>query len=137
MTFYFTNSSAFQFSLRKHSQHVLSGLLQWIIMAFVPYDNNTNGSGGRTIRFDNDCWHAYQRVNRMFSKAVVCNCDDHLIWVHDYHLILLPYYYRVKLSGVKIGFYLHIPWPNSEIFRQLPVRNEANELVSATLARCT
>jgi len=93
-----------------------------------------HGSDGRTVRFDNDSWHAYQRVNRMFSKAVVSKYDNQLIWVHDYHLMLLPYYLRVKLSGVKIGFYLHIPWPSSEIFRMLPVRNEILKgLLSSTL----
>ncbi len=95
---------------------------------------NLYGPDGRTQRFDNDYWHAYQRVNRTFSKIVVENYDRHLIWVHDYHLMLLPYYLRVKLSGVKIGFYLHIPWPSSEIFRMLPVRNEILKgLLSSTL----
>lgn len=93
-----------------------------------------HGSDGRTMRFDNDSWHAYQKVNRMFSKALVSKYDNQLIWVHDYHLMLMPYYLRVKLSGVKIGFYLHIPWPSSEIFRQLPVRNEILKgLLSSTL----
>lgn len=95
---------------------------------------NLYGSDGRTVRFDNDCWHAYQRVNRMFSRAVVEVYDRQMIWVHDYHLMLMPYYLRVKLSGVKIGFYLHIPWPSSEIFRMLPVRNEILKgLLSSTL----
>lgn len=95
---------------------------------------NVTGADGRTPRFDEDAWHAYQRVNRSFSKVVVEHYDRHLIWVHDYHLMLLPYYLRIKLSGVKIGFYLHIPWPSSEIFRMLPVRNEVLKgLLSSTL----
>jgi trehalose 6-phosphate synthase/phosphatase len=95
---------------------------------------NVRGPDGRTPRFDEDNWHTYQRVNRSFSKVVVAHYDRHLIWVHDYHLMLLPYYLRIKISGVKIGFYLHIPWPSSEIFRMLPVRNELLKgLLSATL----
>lgn len=95
---------------------------------------NLSDDDGRTQRFNNDSWHAYQRVNRTFSKIVVENYDRHLIWVHDYHLMLLPYYLRVKLSGVKIGFYLHIPWPSSEVFRMLPVRNEILKgLLSSTM----
>lgn len=95
---------------------------------------NVHSSNGSTPRFDEDNWHTYQRVNRTFAKTVVAHYDRHLIWVHDYHLMLLPYYLRIKVSGVKIGFYLHIPWPSSEIFRMLPVRNELLKgLLSATL----
>jgi trehalose 6-phosphate synthase/phosphatase len=95
---------------------------------------NVMGPEGTTPRFDEDSWHAYQRVNRSFSKVVIEHYDRHLIWVHDYHLMLLPYYLRIKLSGVKIGFFLHIPWPSSEIFRMLPVRNEILKgLLSSTL----
>lgn len=96
--------------------------------------NNTNGRDGRTRRFDDAAWHAYQRVNRTFSSVIVEHYDGHLIWVHDYHLMLLPYYLRIKLSGVKIGFYLHIPWPSSELFRMLPVRNDILKgLLSSTM----
>lgn len=95
---------------------------------------NVHGSDGKTKRFDQESWHAYQRVNRTFSNIIVEHYERHLIWVHDYHLMLLPYYLRIKLSGVKIGFYLHIPWPSSEIFRMLPVRNEILKgLLSATM----
>lgn len=94
----------------------------------------THGPDGKTSRFDQESWHAYQRVNRQFSNTIVEQYDRHLIWVHDYHLMLLPYYLRIKLAGVKIGFYLHIPWPSSEIFRMLPVRNEILKgLLSATM----
>lgn len=94
----------------------------------------TYGPDGKTRRFDQESWHAYQRVNRVFSDIVVAHYERHLIWVHDYHLMLLPYYLRIKLAGVKIGFYLHIPWPSSEIFRMLPVRNDILKgLLSATM----
>lgn len=95
---------------------------------------NTHNADGRTLRFDDEAWHAYQRVNREFSNTIVAHYERHLIWVHDYHLMMLPYYLRVRLSGVRIGFYLHIPWPSSEIFRMLPVRNEIlKALLSATM----
>lgn len=95
---------------------------------------NENDSSGKTMRFDEEAWHAYQRVNRTFSNIIVEHYERHLIWVHDYHLMLLPYYLRIKLSGVKIGFYLHIPWPSSELFRMLPIRKELLKgLLSATM----
>lgn len=108
-----------QSTLSKFYQGFCKGTL-WPAFHMV---TNILGPNG-TPRFDEDNWHTYQRVNRTFSKAVVAHYDRQLIWVHDYHLMLLPYYLRIKVSGVKIGFYLHIPWPSSEIFRMLPVRNE-------------
>lgn len=54
-----------------------------------------------------------------------------MIWVHDYHLMLLPAMLREEISNmeqpkknVKLGFFLHTPFPSSEIYRILPVRNE-------------
>lgn len=53
--------------------------------------------------------------------------DGDLVWVHDYHLMLLPAMLREEMGpkkNVKIGFFLHTPFPSSEIYRILPVRNE-------------
>jgi trehalose 6-phosphate synthase len=54
-----------------------------------------------------------------------------LIWVHDYHLMLMPAMLREelgdKVKNVKIGFFLHTPFPSSEIYRILPVREEVLE----------
>lgn len=96
--------------------------------------NNVHDPNTYTRRYDDDAWHVYQRVNRTFSNIIVENYERHLIWVHDYHLMMLPYYLRIRISGVKIGFYLHIPWPSSELFRMLPMRNEILKgLLSATM----
>ncbi|NIP29197.1 MAG: bifunctional alpha,alpha-trehalose-phosphate synthase (UDP-forming)/trehalose-phosphatase, partial [Candidatus Dadabacteria bacterium] len=43
-----------------------------------------------------------------------------IIWIHDYHLMLLPNMIRQKLPEARIGFFLHIPFPSSEIFRLIP-----------------
>lgn len=89
-----------------------------------------------TTRFDDHLWRVYMNVNRMFRDKVVevYDGDRTLIWVHDYHLMLLPQALRSRLSGVKIGFFLHIPWPSSEVYRVLPWRNELLKgMLSATL----
>ncbi len=66
-------------------------------------------------------WQQYQQVNRVYAEAV---CDvagrDDIIWVHDYHLMLLPKLLREQLPNSAIGFFLHIPWPSFEVFRTLP-----------------
>ncbi|KAG5518142.1 hypothetical protein PMAC_003328 [Pneumocystis sp. 'macacae'] len=81
------------------------------------------------IKFDEPTWDAYREANWTFSK-LICSIvqDGDLIWVQDYHLMLLPAMLREKMSkkyqNVKIGFFLHTPFPSSEIYRILPVRNE-------------
>jgi len=79
------------------------------------------------ITFDESAWAAYKEVNRLFAKTMAKDVQDgDLIWVHDYHLMLLPEMLREEIGGtkknVKIGFFLHTPFPSSEIYRILPVR---------------
>ncbi|KAI2635856.1 glycosyltransferase family 20 protein [Hypomontagnella submonticulosa] len=78
------------------------------------------------ITFDESAWAAYKEVNKLFAKTVLKDVQDgDLIWVHDYHLMLLPEMLRNELGDrkdVKIGFFLHTPFPSSEIYRILPVR---------------
>jgi trehalose 6-phosphate synthase/phosphatase len=75
--------------------------------------------------YDTDSWRAYTRVNEAFAKAVVKVArDGDIIWVHDYHLMLLPRLIRRKLENATIGFFLHIPFPSLEVFRLLPWRSE-------------
>ncbi len=66
-------------------------------------------------------WESYKKVNEKFCDAVIDIADkDDLIWIHDYHLMLLPQMVRDRLPKSKIGFFLHIPFPSSEIFRLIP-----------------
>ena len=75
--------------------------------------------------FDKKLWEAYKRVNEIFCDMVLEIADaNDIIWIHDYHLMLLPKLIREKLPNAKIGFFLHIPFPSFEIFRLLPWRRE-------------
>lgn len=47
---------------------------------------------------------------------------DVLVWIHDYHLFLLPQMLRERLPNATIGFFLHVPFPSSEVFRMLFAR---------------
>lgn len=81
------------------------------------------------ITFDEAAYDAYVEANRLFARSIARDVQDgDLIWVHDYHLMLLPQYLREEIgtsrSNIKIGFFLHTPFPSSEIYRILPVRNE-------------
>ena len=71
--------------------------------------------------YDKDYWLQYQEVNKIFRDTVleVIQPGD-VIWVHDYHLMLLPGLLREKLPHTPIGFFLHIPFPSYELYRLLP-----------------
>ena len=80
------------------------------------------------LKFESKGWDAYVEANRIFCEAVVERYKPNdLIWVHDYHLMLLPQMLRYKLPDAAIGFFLHIPFPSSEIFPVLPRREELLE----------
>ena len=72
-------------------------------------------------RYEQESWNEYERVNRMFAEALIQMLrPDDLLWVHDYHLMLLPQMVRRQFPEMPIGFFLHIPFPSYEVFRLLP-----------------
>ncbi|XP_010242151.1 PREDICTED: probable alpha,alpha-trehalose-phosphate synthase [UDP-forming] 7 [Nelumbo nucifera] len=77
-------------------------------------------------RFDRSLWEAYVYANKLFSQKVieVLNPEDDYIWIHDYHLMVLPTFLRRRFNRLRMGFFLHSPFPSSEIYRTLPVREE-------------
>jgi trehalose 6-phosphate synthase/phosphatase len=76
-------------------------------------------------RFSREWWEAYRRVNRKFADAILAVAEDgDQVWVHDYHLFLLPEMLRGGGRELKVGFFLHTPFCSSEIFRVLPDRAE-------------
>ncbi len=79
--------------------------------------------------FEPDDWEMYKKVNRKYADAVIehLDDDDDEVWVHDYQLLLLPKLIREKKPNVTIGFFNHIPFPSSEVFRTLPWREEILE----------
>jgi trehalose 6-phosphate synthase/phosphatase len=70
-------------------------------------------------------WESYRAVNTKFAEAVAAAWrPGDTIWVHDFHLMLVPELLRQRLPTARIGFFLHIPFPASEVFRVLPWRAE-------------
>ena len=73
--------------------------------------------------FSESHWESYQSINRKFAEAVLKNiAPGDSIWIHDYQLMLCPKMIRDLRPDVKIGFFLHIPFPSFEIFRTFPKR---------------
>jgi trehalose 6-phosphate synthase/phosphatase len=71
--------------------------------------------------FPTEYFEAYKKVNELFAEkiAAIASADD-VVWIHDYHLFLLPGLLRKLRPELTIGFFLHIPFPHFEIFRQIP-----------------
>ncbi len=86
-------------------------------------------------KYYDDFWESYKKANELFCDEVIKHVNENdFVWIQDYHLMLLPQMLREKLPNAKIGFFLHIPFPSSEVFRQLPWREEIlNGLLGADL----
>lgn len=72
-------------------------------------------------RYSEEEYRHYQKANALFAEKImqVYQPGD-VIWVHDYHLMLLPAMLRKNNPSLSIGFFLHIPFPSFEVFRLLP-----------------
>ncbi|NLH42511.1 MAG: bifunctional alpha,alpha-trehalose-phosphate synthase (UDP-forming)/trehalose-phosphatase [Planctomycetes bacterium] len=70
-------------------------------------------------------WAAYRHVNTLFLDELVKIIEPgDSVWVHDFQLMLLPQMLRERHPDLHIGYFLHIPWPSSELYRLLPWREE-------------
>ena len=56
-------------------------------------------------------------------EVISSDSDDDFVWVHDYHLMLLPTFLRKRFNTVRCGYFLHCPFPSSENFRTFPNRD--------------
>ncbi|KAM6548754.1 hypothetical protein CsatB_020430 [Cannabis sativa] len=74
--------------------------------------------------FEKPLWESYIAANKVFFNKVVeiLNPINDYVWIHDYHLMVLPYLLRRRYIELRMGFFLHSPFPSSEIYRTLPVR---------------
>lgn len=70
-------------------------------------------------------WRAYKQVNTLFGEQIVRMIEPgDTVWVHDYHLMLLPAYIRERVPDARIGFFLHTPFPHYDTFRLIPWHRE-------------
>lgn len=83
--------------------------------------------------FEDHSWNYYQQLNQLFAdKIVEAYKPGDVIWIHDYHLMLVPEMIRAKIHNAKIGFFLHISFPSSEVFRCFAQREKIlNGLLAA------
>ena len=99
------------------------------------YDSVSNGAlwplyhdAIRPSVYDADSWAIYRGVNEAFARhAALAAAPGAMVWVHDYHLQLVPRMLREMRPDLRIGFFLHIPFPPQELFMRLPWREEIIE----------
>jgi trehalose 6-phosphate synthase len=78
--------------------------------------------------FHREWWDAYVAVNRRFAEtAAEVAAEGATVWIQDYQLQLVPSLLRQLRGDLRIGFFLHIPFPPAELFSQLPWRREILE----------
>ncbi|MBI4665300.1 MAG: bifunctional alpha,alpha-trehalose-phosphate synthase (UDP-forming)/trehalose-phosphatase [Nitrospinae bacterium] len=95
--------------------HGFSNKTVWPLFHYFP----------KMTTYNRSHWETYKRVNALFRDAVLRVAKDgDMIWIQDYHLMLLPEMLRKEIPNASIGFFLHIPFPTFEVFRLLPWREE-------------
>ncbi|XP_077213364.1 alpha,alpha-trehalose-phosphate synthase [UDP-forming] 1-like [Tasmannia lanceolata] len=78
-----------------------------------------------TTRSFQSQFDAYKKANQMFADVVNKHYEEgDVVWCHDYHLMFLPKCLKEHNSNMKVGWFLHTPFPSSEIHRTLPSRSE-------------
>lgn len=80
------------------------------------------------VEFNRDWWDAFVTVNQRFADAAIASVPlGGTVWVHDYHLLLVPGMMRAERPDLRIGLFLHIPFPAPQIFDILPWRTHIVE----------
>ncbi|KAI8335975.1 glycosyltransferase family 20-domain-containing protein [Chlamydoabsidia padenii] len=91
----------------------------WPLLHYIIWNDATDG------RLESKQWEAYTAVNQKYTDLVINNHQPgDVVWIHDYHLLLVPAMLRTKIPKVCTGLFVHSPWPTSEILRCLPKRQE-------------
>lgn len=81
------------------------------------------------VSYRKSFWAGYQALNRRFADAVVDELGKRPapVWIHDYHLGLLPALLKQEAPHTTICHFWHVPWPGPDVFRILPERRELLE----------
>ncbi|QCB29186.1 alpha,alpha-trehalose-phosphate synthase (UDP-forming) [Corynebacterium endometrii] len=75
--------------------------------------------------YEREWWDVYREVNLRFAEEVAAvAAEGATVWVQDYQLQMVPGILRQMRPDLTIGFFLHIPFPSADLFRQLPWREE-------------
>mmetsp|Transcript_6225 Transcript_6225/g.15802 ORF Transcript_6225/g.15802 Transcript_6225/m.15802 type:complete len:1099 (-) Transcript_6225:258-3554(-) len=100
----------------------------WQLFHYVPLNMDSELAETQTLQMQ---WEAYKLANRAFAEvALDIYQEGDVVWCQDYHLMLVPEILKEAHPDMKVGWFLHTPFPSSEIYRTLPLREE---ILQATL----
>jgi len=101
-----------------HYEHFCKIVL-WPVLHYHMPDNV------KSKAYEDHSWKYYLKVNQIFADKIVASYKHgDTIWIHDYHLMLVPDLIRQKVPDAEIGFFLHTGFPSSELFRCVSSRKE-------------
>lgn len=104
-----------------HYTHFCKTIL-WPVFHYQIPDNP------KSKAYEDHSWVYYVKTNQAFAERIARNWKrGDSIWIQDYHLLLVPAMLRKLLPDAQIGFFLHIAFPSSEVFRCLAPRKELLE----------
>lgn len=84
----------------------------------------------KQVDYRQQFYEAYQRVNEMFAERLIPLIeDDDVVWVHDYHCLLMADELRNRGVHNRLGFFLHIPFPPYDVYRALPYHDHILRLL--------
>lgn len=105
-----------QHKWRRYAEHELYNLFHY---------RQNDASDGKDIR---KSWVDFQKLNRTFADRILGTYQKgDLVMIHDYHLLLVPGLLRQQSPDIKIGYFLHAPFPSYEFFRCLSRRKDLLE----------
>jgi trehalose 6-phosphate synthase len=114
-----------------------------IDLSYQDFDAYYNGFANRTlwpllhfrvdlVDYSRETWAGYQRVNALFAERLLPELrEDDILWVHDYHVIPMAQELRARGVKNKIGYFLHVPMPSSDLLAALPAHREVFAALSS------
>jgi len=112
-------------------------------LSYQDFEAYYNGFANRTlwpllhfrmdlVDYSRETWAGYRRVNALFAERLAGQLrSTDIVWVHDYHLIPLALGLREHGIGNRIGFFLHVPMPSSDLLAALPAHREVFAALSS------
>lgn len=89
----------------------------------------------KLVSYSKDYWQNYIKVNQKFYKKITDEArPGDIVWIHDYHLMLLPKLIKKHRPDLTVGFFMHIPFPSFKLLRHLPKKILQEILVSLSMS---
>jgi trehalose-6-phosphate synthase len=97
----------------------------WLVMHHIADVYGPQNRQDKSVKAQESLWFNYSTVHNAFREKVLeVFQQGYLIWIHGFHLMLLPSFLRRRIPQAKIGYFFHTPFPSSEIWRTMSHRED-------------